>query len=42
MKECVIYKADSDNKLWVRPLIDFIEILENEEGNKVSRFDKIS
>lgn len=40
MQECVIYKALSDGKLWVRPLVDFVEILINEKGGRVSRFTK--
>ena len=41
MKDCVIYKALSDKKLWVRPLVDFIEEVNNEEGNPVQRFIRI-
>ena len=41
MKECVIYKALSDKKLWVRPLVDFVEEVNNEEGNPVQRFIRI-
>lgn len=41
MKECVIYKALSDGKLWVRPLDDFTEYIENETGENVLRFSKI-
>ncbi len=41
MEECVIYKALSDGKLWVRPLTDFVEILINEEGEEVPRFHKV-
>ena len=42
MKECVIYKALSDEKIWVRPLSDFLETVENEEGSNVPRFSKVS
>lgn len=41
MKECVIYKALSDEKLWSRPLVDFIEIITNDDGGEIPRFKKI-
>lgn len=41
MKECVIYKAVADNKLWCRPLVDFVEEVTLEDGQKVSRFTKL-
>jgi hypothetical protein len=41
MKECVIYKALSDEKLWVRPLADFMEEIIIESGEKVQRFHKV-
>lgn len=41
MTECVIYKALSDQKLWVRPLEDFIENITNETGGTVPRFNKV-
>jgi hypothetical protein len=42
MKECVIYKARTDEKVWVRPVEDFIEEVEIGEGIKASRFSKMS
>lgn len=41
MKECVIYKALTDGKLWCRPLEDFIELVQMEEGESVPRFAKV-
>ncbi len=41
MKECVIYKALSDQRLWVRPLNDYTENVTNEEGVTVPRFHKV-
>ena len=41
MKECIIYKALSDQKIWVRPFEDFIENISLENGGEVSRFTKI-
>jgi hypothetical protein len=32
MQPCVIHKALSDEKIWLRPLIDFIELVNGEEG----------
>ncbi len=40
MQECVIYKAMSDEKIWVRPLVDFTEEIIDEKGNTVKRFEK--
>ncbi len=40
MQECVIYKAISDEAVWVRPLIDFTEEVIDEKGNAVQRFEK--
>ena len=34
MKECVIYKALDDGKLWVRPLEDFLESIDGGEGSR--------
>jgi hypothetical protein len=41
MQECVIYKAFSDKKLWVRPLSDFVENVVTEDGEEIPRFIKI-
>ena len=42
MKECVIYKSLSDEKIWVRPLVDFCEDINLTDGkDSVSRFVKI-
>lgn len=41
MKECVIYKARSDGKLWVRPLEDFVEEIVIDGGESVPRFQKV-
>ncbi len=45
MAECVIYKAQSDGLVWVRPLADFVEEIEikNEAGESemVQRFSKV-
>lgn len=41
MKECVMYKALNDGKLWCRPLEDFIEEIELKEGVKVPRFARV-
>ena len=40
MKECVIYQAISDKKLWVRPLTDFVEKIEF-NGVAMPRFAKV-
>jgi hypothetical protein len=40
MKECVIYKAE-DGKLWVRPLVDFLELVAAEGCEMVPRFQKV-
>lgn len=37
MKECIIYKALSDQKVWIRPCNDFIEDI----GEGVRRFEKV-
>lgn len=42
MKECVIYKALTDEKLWCRPIADFVEVLSNEAGESVTRFTKVN
>jgi hypothetical protein len=41
MKECVIYKALSDGKIWCRPLEDFMESLILDTGESVPRFQKV-
>ncbi len=41
MKECVIYRALLDEKLWCRPLEDFMEDVELEEGIRLPRFSKL-
>lgn len=41
MKDCVIYKAISDEKLWCRPVEDFVEQVTHETEGSVSRFSKI-
>ena len=41
MVDCVIYKAVSDGKVWVRPLADFVETVLNETGERVPRFHKV-
>lgn len=40
MCECVIYKKEDDNKIWVRPIEMFLEEVKNENGEKVERFKK--
>jgi hypothetical protein len=40
MQPCVIYKALSDETIWVRPLVDFIELVNGEDGVQVRRFSK--
>lgn len=37
MKECIIYKALSDKKVWIRPGDDFTEDM----GEGVRRFEKV-
>ena len=37
----VVYKAVSypqDNQVWIRPIEEFCEIVEDDNGNKISRF----
>ena len=41
MKECVLYRTLSDEKLWARPLEDFIEEVSLENGELVPRFSKV-
>jgi hypothetical protein len=41
MKDCVVYKALSDGKLWCRPMEDFLETVENEAGEQAPRFSKV-
>jgi hypothetical protein len=41
MKPCVIYKALNDEKIWVRPLVDFIEPVNGDDGVQVGRFSKV-
>jgi hypothetical protein len=41
MLDCVIYKAVSDVKVWVRPLADFVETVLNETGERFPRFHKV-
>ena len=41
MEECVSYKKENDDKIWVRPVKMFLEKVINEEGEKVNRFIKI-
>ena len=41
MKECVVYKAKTDGRVWVRPLLEFIETV-NVRGFEEPRFMKVS
>jgi hypothetical protein len=41
MKECVLYKSLADDELWVRPLEDFLEQVEDERGQASARFTKL-
>ncbi len=31
MSECVVYRNLEDGRIWIRPLIDFLEVLEDGE-----------
>lgn len=42
MVGCVFYKALSDGALWARPVSDFIEDVNDENGSIVGRFIKVS
>jgi hypothetical protein len=41
MKDCVIYKALPEGKIWCRPLEDFTEMIQGEGGESVPRFSKV-
>lgn len=41
MCECVIYKKENDEKLWVRPVTMFLEKVIDQDGAEVSRFELV-
>ncbi|MEN9551857.1 MAG: hypothetical protein RI935_234 [Candidatus Parcubacteria bacterium] len=41
MAECVIYKALTDNTIWIRPIHDFMEEVTIEGGATCYRFTKV-
>lgn len=41
MCECVVYKRENDNKLWVRPVSMFLEKVTDHLGQPVPRFERI-
>jgi hypothetical protein len=41
MCECLIYKKEGDEKVWVRPVNMFLEKVILDDGQKVSRFMRV-
>lgn len=41
MEECVSYKKENDDRIWVRPIKMFLEKVINENGKEVTRFIKL-
>jgi hypothetical protein len=41
MQPSVVYKALTDEKIWVRPLVDFVELVNGEDGVQVNRFSRV-
>ncbi len=41
MCECVIYKKENSDRLWVRPVAMFLEKIIDHSGLEVNRFEKV-
>jgi len=41
MCDCVIYKKESDDRLWARPVTMFLEKVKTENGEECLRFQKV-